>query len=221
MVIGSGVKLESKILRSRDNNLSVRARGFDDRPITVTFIPVDDSWKVATQLALTDDPHVFTAPDLQYFMDSPTELSNFAERSWEVHSGGKTQTIRLVVHHDGNDEDVDIFLEKAKKIVDAQIDVFSELPDFDYGTYTFIADYLPYVSGDGMEHRNSTILTHTKSLNQADFSQLAPCHMNSFMPGMPNESGRIGSNHSTSSRRTCRSISGSWKDLRPITERWR
>ena len=172
MVIGSGVKLESKILRSRDNNLSVRARGFDDRPITVTFIPVDDSWKVATQLALTDDPHVFTAPDLQYFMDSPTELSNFAERSWEVHSGGKTQAIRLVVHHDGNDEDVDTFLEKAKKIVDAQIDVFSELPDFDYGTYTFIADYLPYVSGDGMEHRNSTILTHTKSLNQADFSQL-------------------------------------------------
>jgi predicted metalloprotease with PDZ domain len=105
-------------------------------------------------------------------MDSPTELSDFAERSWQLESNGKTQMIRLVVHHDGIDEDVDIFLEKTKKVVDAQIDVFGELPDFDYGTYTFIADYLPYVAGDGMEHRNSTILAHTKSLNQADFSQL-------------------------------------------------
>ena len=148
------------------------ARGFDDRPITVTFSPADDSWKVATQLAPTDDPYVFTAPDLQYFMDSPTELSDFVERSWLVQSGGRTQTIRLVVHHDGNDEDVDSYLDKAKKVVDAQIEVFGELPEFDYGTYTFIADYLPYVAGDGMEHRNSTILASTESLNQSDFGQL-------------------------------------------------
>jgi predicted metalloprotease with PDZ domain len=148
------------------------ARGFDDRPIRIAFRPKGESWKVATQLPPTDDPYVFTAPDLQYFMDSPTELSNFSERSWEVESNGKTYTIRLVVHHDGIEEDVDTFLEKTKKVVDAQIDVFGELPDFDYGTYTFIADYLPYVAGDGMEHRNSTILADTKSLNQADFSQL-------------------------------------------------
>src|SRR6185295_4986926 len=31
-------------------------------------------------------------------------------------------------------------------------------------TYTFIADYLPWASGDGMEHRNSTILTSTSSI---------------------------------------------------------
>ena len=148
------------------------ARGFDDMPVAITFRPKDENWKVATQLVPTDDPYVFTAPNLQYFMDSPTELSDFAERSWQVESNGKLQTIRLIVHHDGIDEDVDIFLEKAKKVVAAQIEVFGELPDFDYGTYTFIADYLPYVSGDGMEHRNSTILAHTKSLNQADFSQL-------------------------------------------------
>ena len=148
------------------------ARGFDDRPILLTFSPVDENWRVATQLAPTDDPYVFSAPNLQYFMDSPAELSDFLERSWEVESNGKNQTIRLVVHHDGIDEDVDTFVEKAKKVVAAQIDVFGELPDFDYGTYTFIADYLPHVSGDGMEHRNSTILTSTQSLNQADFSQL-------------------------------------------------
>ena len=148
------------------------ARGFDDRPIKLTLSPVDENWRVATQLAPTDDAYVFSAPNLQYFMDSPAELSDFSERSWEVESNGKNQTIRLVVHHDGIDEDVDTFVEKAKKVVAAQIDVFGELPDFDYGTYTFIADYLPHVSGDGMEHRNSTILTSTQSLNQADFSQL-------------------------------------------------
>ena len=148
------------------------ARGFDDRPVIVTFRPEDESWKVATQLAPTDDAFVFSAPDLQYFMDSPAELSDFSKRSWDIESSGKTYTIRLVVHHDGTEEDVDTFLEKSKKVVDALIDVFGELPDFDYGTYTFIADYLPHVSGDGMEHRNSTILASTQSLNEADFSQL-------------------------------------------------
>lgn len=148
------------------------ARGQDDRPITIRFRPADPAWKVATQLEPTSDAYVFTAPDLQYFMDSPTELSDFAERSWQVDSNGKTYTIRLLVHHDGTDEDVDTFLEKAKKVVAAQADVFGEFPDFDYGRYTFIADYLPYVSGDGMEHRNSTILADTESLYEAEYDQL-------------------------------------------------
>jgi predicted metalloprotease with PDZ domain len=148
------------------------ARGFEDRPITVTFSPVSDDWKVATQLVPTDDPFVFTAPDLQYFLDSPTELSNFTLRSWQVSSDDQDYTIRLAIHHDGTDEDVDTFVEKAKKVVDAQIDIFGEVPAFDYGTYTFIADYLPWVSGDGMEHRNSTILASTRSLYEADFGQL-------------------------------------------------
>ncbi len=33
-------------------------------------------------------------------------------------------------------------------------------PAYDFGTYTFIADYMPQISGDGMEHRNSTIITN-------------------------------------------------------------
>jgi len=148
------------------------ARGFEEHPITVTFSPASDDWKVATQLAPTDDPYVFTAPNLQYFLDSPAELSDFSLRTWEVGFGDAAQTIRLAVHHDGTEEDVDTYLEMAKKVVAAQIDVFGELPEFDYGTYTFIADYLPYVSGDGMEHRNSTILASTQSLIDSEFGQL-------------------------------------------------
>lgn len=148
------------------------ARGFEDNPIAISFFPATDDWKVATQLAPTDDPYVFTAPNLQYFLDSPTELSNFSMRSWDVESGGRTQTIRLALHHDGNEDDLNVYVEKAKKVVDAQIEVFGELPVFDFGTYTFIADYLPYVSGDGMEHRNSTIIASSQSLLNADFAQL-------------------------------------------------
>jgi len=148
------------------------ARGFDGHPIRVAFDLDGTDWKVATQLVPTSESGVFTAPDLQYFMDSPTELSNFSERQWVVESNGEPYTMRLAVHHDGTEGDVDEFLRQAKNVVDAQVAVFGELPDFDYGGYVFIADYLPYVSGDGMEHRNSTVLTNTRSLHDADFAQL-------------------------------------------------
>jgi len=141
------------------------AKGYDDSPATLTFKPVADNWKVATQLIPTDDPFVFTAPNLQYLMDSPVELSDFSERSWKVESA----TIRLAIHHDGTEEDVDIYFEKIKKVIAEKIKIFGELPNFENGTYTFIADYLPYADGDAMEHRNSTILASPTSLIEADF----------------------------------------------------
>lgn len=148
------------------------AEGFDARPIAVTFDAPDRRWKAATQLAPARGRMTFTAPNLQYFMDSPTELSDFALREWRIGDGENRQTIRLAVHHDGEDSDVDILADKIRKIVDAEIEIFGGAPRFDYGVYTFIADYLPYVSGDGMEHRNSTILTSAKSLYESEFAQV-------------------------------------------------
>ncbi|MCH8991800.1 MAG: M61 family metallopeptidase [Acidobacteria bacterium] len=141
------------------------ARGLGDREIRITFTPPEGSeWKVATQLFPTDDPMTFTAPNLYYFMDSPTELSDFALREWTVASNGEDQTIRVAVHHDGSDAEVDVYAQMVREVVEEEIAVFGEAPEFDGGTYTFIADYLPYVSGDGMEHRNSTILASTRAL---------------------------------------------------------
>lgn len=148
------------------------ARGLEDRPITVAFRPLHRNWKAASQLIPTRRAMVFRAPDLQYFMDSPIELSDFDLRQWKIGEGDNRQTLRLAIHHNGNNNDVDVFTEKAKKIVAEQVKLFGEAPMFDHGVYTFIADYLPYVSGDGMEHRNSTILTSTETLYEADFSQL-------------------------------------------------
>lgn len=132
----------------------------EDRRIEVTFnVRKDLGWKVATQLPLVSGT-TYSAPDLYYFMDSPAEISNYMLRSFKL--DGKT--ISLALHHNGTEEEADEYFEKIKKIVLAEKEVYGELPDFDYGSYTFLACYIPNASGDGMEHRNSTILTSTRSL---------------------------------------------------------
>ena len=148
------------------------ATNHEIRPIKVEFVPFDKNWKVATQLKKTSDKYTFTAPNLAYFMDSPTELSDHQVKSWTVRSSGQEYKINLAVHHNGIDEDLVEFARQAKAVVAQQIKVYGELPAFDYGEYTFIACYLPHLNGDGMEHRNSTILTNTKSLDEGDFSQI-------------------------------------------------
>ena len=136
-----------------------------ERPVRVRFeIPPGSGWKVATQLPAAGSPSTFTAPDLQYFMDSPTELSDFHEVSWQVGPADRSQTIRLAVHHQGSMAEAERFAAMAERVTAEQAAVFGGYPDFDYGTYTFIADYLPWVFGDGMEHRNSTILTSRRAL---------------------------------------------------------
>ena len=56
------------------------------------------------------------------------------------------------------------FARDVEAIVREAAHVFGEYPAFEGNTYTFIADYLPWANGDGMEHRNSTILTSSTSL---------------------------------------------------------
>lgn len=148
------------------------ASGLEDRPIILSFESPQRNWKAATQLPKTRGRMNFSAPNLQYFLDSPVELSNFDLREWTIGEGENRQTIKLAVHHDGEAGDVDILAEKTKKVVAEQIKVFGQAPKFDYGEYIFIADYLPHASRDGMEHRNSTILTHNKGLHQEEYSQL-------------------------------------------------
>jgi predicted metalloprotease with PDZ domain len=143
------------------------ARGMDAAPIRVTFRP-DPGWRVATQLKPTADPAVFEAPNLQYFMDSPTEVGPVALRSWTGTYGGKTYTWRIAAHHPGSDADLDAYTEAAKKIVAEEIAVWGAPADYDFGTYTFLADYMPYDNGDGMEHRNSTIITSSRNITDPE-----------------------------------------------------
>src|ERR1041384_5378639 len=97
-------------------------------------------------------------------MDRPTEFSNYTLRTFTVSDQSRTPVFRLAVHHTGTEADVDAIARDAQSIVREALRVFGEYPVFEGNTYTFIADYLPWAGGDGMEHRNSTILTSSSSI---------------------------------------------------------
>lgn len=140
----------------------IYSEALQERPIEVNFdLETQPDWKVATQLKEVDK-NTFFAPDLYYFMDSPIEVSDYDLREFEMDG----QTVRFVLHHPGTDEEFDKYFEQVKKIVAQEKAVFGELPKFDFGQYTFLGDYMPNVSGDGMEHRNSTVLTDVEALGE-------------------------------------------------------
>ncbi len=145
------------------------ARGLEMRPARVRFEPpAGKNWRVATQLIPTDDPFTFTAPNLQYLMDSPTEVSAFTLRGFSVDDGrtrpGEAPRFRIALHHEGTDEEADAFAGDVERIVRETLPIFGEFPAFEGNSYTFLSDYLPWASGDGMEHRNSTVLSGAGAL---------------------------------------------------------
>lgn len=141
------------------------ARGQEARPMELTVgVPEGSGWRVATQLVPTADPFTFTAPDLAYFMDSPTEVSDFWLHEWRVDAPDGPRTMRIALHHTGTEAEARAYAASAEAIVAAQAAIYGTLPAFDHGTYTFLACYAPWVDGDGMEHRNSTVLTSSGSL---------------------------------------------------------
>ena len=144
------------------------ARGLERRPATLRFEPPGGTkWQVATQLFPGENAHTFTAPNLQYLLDSPTEFSAFALRTFTVDDGARKPVFRIAMHHEGTDEELNAYARDTEAIVREMRNVFGEYPQFENNTYTFLADYLPWASGDGMEHRNSTVLSSSGSLRNA------------------------------------------------------
>lgn len=132
----------------------------DDRPIELTIDLTDHpQWSVASQLKKVTKSE-FSAPNYYYFYDSPTLVGEIDFRSWKVDD----QTIEVAMMHEGSDEELDAYVEWIKKIVTAQKQVYGELPTFDFGRYTFLTSYNPWVFGDGMEHRNSTVCSSRSNL---------------------------------------------------------
>ena len=145
------------------------ARGLERRPSQVTFErPADTSWNVATQLFPTGNPLVFTAPNLQFLLDSPSEFGPGIIETFAAPMGSgdsrPAPTIRVALHHAGAAADVPPFVDGVRRIVEQARRLFGEYPAFENNTYTFLADYLPWANGDGMEHRNSTVLTSRAAL---------------------------------------------------------
>ena len=132
-----------------------------DWPLRVSFTPPEGfAWRVATQLYPTTDPFTFTAPNLQYFMDSPTEFSDFLTSRFTLRDGaGHQRTFRLVAHTDASPADLTQLTPLVERLVRQEEAVFGEFPEYEPGEYTFLLDYWPTNDGDGMEHRNSTVIT--------------------------------------------------------------
>jgi predicted metalloprotease with PDZ domain len=133
----------------------VWAHGLEHVAATLNFhAPAGSGWKAATQLIPEPDGS-FSAPNLEWMMDSPVELSASPLLEWTLDG----QIFRLALHHTGSDADAAAFEEMCKTVVAEEKGVFGKFPTFDHGTYTFLVDYLPYASGDGMEHRDSTVIS--------------------------------------------------------------
>jgi len=141
----------------------VWAHGFENVPATLTFeIPAGSGWRVATQLK-PEANGIWSAPNLEWMMDSPVELSAHTVAEWQV----ENQQFRMAVHQHGSEETVKDLAKKAQAVVLEAEGVFGSFPKFDNGTYTFLMDYLPYAFGDGMEHRNSTSISGPQDLKDS------------------------------------------------------
>ncbi len=121
-----------------------------DQLKTKSTVKVDPygNWKIATGLpAVADAPNTFVAENFDVLYDSPFEVSNFNEISFDV--DGKRH--RIVISGEGN-YDLKKLAADTAKIVEAAGNIFGELP---YNDYTFIVNLR---GGGGLEHLNSTAL---------------------------------------------------------------
>jgi len=116
-------------------------------PSTVTVVPYG-GWKVATGLPPVDGhANTFRAENYDVLYDSPFEVSDFNEISFNVE--GKRH--RIVISGEGN-YDLPKLAHDLAKMVDEAYKIFGE---FGYNDYTFIVNLR---GGGGLEHLNSTAL---------------------------------------------------------------
>ena len=124
---------------------------------------------MATQLQPGATAFEFTAPNLQYLMDSPAEIGSISIRRFSFGD----RLFRFAVHHTGTEAELNGFIGDVEKIIREEAEVYGEYPAYEPGHYTFLADYLPHAADDAMEHRNSTVMTSSGSLRNNRIDRLA------------------------------------------------
>jgi predicted metalloprotease with PDZ domain len=116
-------------------------------PSTVRVNPFP-SWKVATGLStVPGQANTFRASNFDVLYDSPFEVSDFNEISFDVH--GKPH--RVVISGEGN-YDMKAIARDSAKVFEEGYKIFGELP---YDNYVIIVNLR---GGGGLEHLNSTAL---------------------------------------------------------------
>lgn len=146
----------------------VWARGFEKTPSSVNIeIPPGSGWSVATQLPSANGG-TWTAPNLDALMDAPIEIGPHVLRQWSADG----HVFRLALHSEAAEDVVSRFQRMCEAVVLEEEGIFGAFPQYDNGSYTFLVDYLPYASGDGMEHRNSAVITGAQALTRQSTPQL-------------------------------------------------
>ena len=145
--------------------LLMNPKGFLNAPSTLRVNPYGN-WKIATGLPRVEgQTNTFRAENFDILYDSPFEVSNFKEISFDVE--GKPH--RMVFEGEGN-YDMAKTARDVKKIVEESRRMFGELP---YKDYLFIVNLR---GGGGLEHLNSTALQFNRlgfTTRYMDFLTLA------------------------------------------------
>lgn len=127
--------------------LLMNPKNFMNAPSTLKVNPYGN-WKVATGLPKVDgQANTFRAPNFDVLYDSPFEVGDFKEISFDVQ--GKPH--RIVFEGEGN-YDMGKIAADTKKIVEEAVKMFGDVP---YEDYLFIVNTR---GGGGLEHLNSTAL---------------------------------------------------------------
>ena len=133
--------------------------GGKERAVELT-IAVPTGWKVATGMERTSD-HTFRAADYNWFADAPLELSDFAEKDFQVLG----TTYHVIVHDVEGQKDFSKFTQDAQKFVETIVPMFSSVTGAEqaapFKDYWFLFHVWPNTGG-GLEHLNSTQINFSK-----------------------------------------------------------
>jgi predicted metalloprotease with PDZ domain len=128
--------------------------GGKDRPATLS-VAAPNGWRVATGMEHTSAT-TFQAANYDTFADCPLEISDFAEKDFEVH-GTK---YHVIVHDVMGQKDFAKFVDDLQKVVAQEVPVFQAVAGTSgqaapFQDYYFIFHVWPKTGG-GLEHLNST-----------------------------------------------------------------
>ena len=147
--------------------------GGKERPVDLT-IAVPAGWRVATGMEHTSD-HTFRAADYNWFADAPLEISDFAEKDFQVLG----TTYHVIVHDVEGRKDFAKFVQDTQKFVETIVPMFSSVTGSEqaapFKDYWFLFHVWPNTGG-GLEHLNSTQINFSR-----DWDSLSP------IPGYGNQ----------------------------------
>ena len=136
-----------------------------DRPVELS-VTVPSGWKIATGMEHTSD-HTFRAADYNWFADAPLEISDFAEKDFEVLG----TTYHVIVHNVLSNKDFSKFADDLQKAVAQLVPMFQPVTGTPqaapFKDYYFLFHVWPK-SGGGLEHLNSTQINFSTDWDSTD-----------------------------------------------------